>query len=90
MLFGISRVYFYFCSTVANSKHFSLPQKGLEWNSESFLFRGTAANPSEQTIHFVYSVFRGIFFAENSQPYKSDKLGFQDIFYYFCLKALEA
>jgi hypothetical protein len=58
----------------------------MEWNSESFLFRGTAAIPSEQTIHFVYSVFRGIiFFAENSQPYKGDKLGFQDGFKSFLL-----
>jgi hypothetical protein len=52
------------CSTVQNSEHFSLPRNSLEWNSESFLFRGTAGIPSEQTICFVYSVFRTIFLSE--------------------------
>jgi hypothetical protein len=48
------RVFFYFCSTVWNSEHFSIPRNGMEQNSKSFLFRGT--------ICFVYSLFRGIFF----------------------------
>ncbi len=41
---GILRVCFYFCSTERNSELFSLPLKGLEWNSESkllFLCHGT-------------------------------------------------
>ncbi len=38
----VSRVCFYFCSMVQNSEHFSPLPNGLEWNSESFLFRGTA------------------------------------------------
>jgi hypothetical protein len=33
----IPRVCFYFCSTVQNSGHFSLPRNGSERNSESFL-----------------------------------------------------
>jgi hypothetical protein len=59
---GIPRVCFYFCSTEQNSELFSLPGKGLERNSESFLFRGTAGIPSEITFSSVYSVFRGIIF----------------------------
>ncbi len=41
-------------------QHFSLPRNGSERNFESFLFHGTAGNLPEQTICFVYSVFRGI------------------------------
>ncbi len=59
---GIPRVCFYFCSMVQNSLHFSLPRNGSEQNSESFLFCWTAGIPSEQTIYFVYSIFRGIIF----------------------------
>jgi hypothetical protein len=58
----ILRVCFYFHSTVENSEHFSLPRNGSERNSESFLFRGTAGIPPEQTNCSGYSVFRGIFF----------------------------
>ena len=53
---------FYFCSTERNSELFSLPRKGLERNSESCLFRGTAGIPSEIPICSGYSVFRGIIF----------------------------
>jgi hypothetical protein len=53
---------FYFCSREWNSELFSLPRKGSERNSESFLFRGTAGIPSEIPICSGYSVFRGIFF----------------------------
>jgi hypothetical protein len=49
---------------------FSLPRKGSEQNSESFLFR-RAEQPEfrwEQTICFVYSIFRIIiFFVGNSR-----------------------
>ncbi len=34
----------------------------FEWNSEHFLFRGTAGIPPEQTNCSVYSFFRGIIF----------------------------
>jgi hypothetical protein len=55
---------------VQNSEHFSPLQKGSEWNSESFLFRGTAGIPPEQTICPVNSVFRGIIFlSEIANPY---------------------
>ncbi len=40
----------------------SLPRNDSERNSESFLFRGTAGIPPEQTNFSVYSVFRGIIF----------------------------
>ncbi len=53
---------FYFCSTERNSELFSLPRKGSEWNSESFLFCGTAGIPLEIPICSGYSVFRGIIF----------------------------
>ncbi len=53
---------FYFCSTERNSELFSLPQKGLELNSENFLFRRTAGIRSEITIDSLYSVFHGIIF----------------------------
>ncbi len=53
---------FYFCSTERNSELFSLPRKGSEWNSESFLFRGTARIPSQIPICSGYSVFPGIIF----------------------------
>jgi hypothetical protein len=66
---GIPRVCFYFCSIVQNSEHFSPLQNGSERNSESFLFRGTAGIPPEQTNCSVYSVFRGIIFLlEISNP----------------------
>ncbi len=39
-----------------------LPCNGLEQNSESFLFHGTAGVPPEQTNFSIYSVFRGIIF----------------------------
>jgi len=58
----IPRVCFYFCSMVQNSEHFSPLRNGSEGNSESFLFRGTAGIPPEQTNCSVYSVFRGIIF----------------------------
>jgi hypothetical protein len=53
---GIPRVCLYFCSTVHNSEHFPLPRNGSEWNSESFLFCGTAGIPQEQTNSFVYPI----------------------------------
>ncbi len=59
---GISKIWFYFCSTERNSELFSLLLKGSERNSENFLFRGTAGIPSEISICSVYSVFRGIIF----------------------------
>ncbi len=65
----ITRVGFYFCSLVQNSKPFSPLQNGSERNSESFLFRGTAGIPPEQTNCSIYSVFRGKFFVRNCQPY---------------------
>ncbi len=58
----VPRVCFYFCFTVQNSKHFSPLRNGSERNSESFLFRGTAGIPPEQTSCSVNSVFRGIIF----------------------------
>jgi hypothetical protein len=41
----------------------------LERISESFLFHGTAEIPSDINICLVYSVFRGIHFFGNYQPY---------------------
>jgi hypothetical protein len=58
----IPSVCFYFCFTVQNSKHFSPLRSGSERNSDSFLFRGTAGIPPEQTGCSVNSVFRGIYF----------------------------
>ncbi len=54
----IPRNCFYFCCTAQNFEHFSLPRNGLERNSETYLFRGTAGIPPEQTNCSVYSVFR--------------------------------
>ncbi len=51
-----------FCSTERNSELLSLPGKGLEQNSEYFLFRGTAGISSKITICSVNSVFRGIIY----------------------------
>jgi hypothetical protein len=51
---------FYFCIMAQNSEHFSPLRNGSERNSESFLFRGTARVPPEQTNCSAYSVFRGI------------------------------
>ncbi len=59
----IPSICFYFCSTDQNSELFSLPRNGSERNSESFLFRGTAGIPPEQTNCCVYSVFRGMTFS---------------------------
>ncbi len=70
---GIPIVCFFFCSTELNSELFSLLRKGLERNSESFLFRGTAGIPLEITICSVYSVFRGIIFLSEI-PNPSTKL----------------
>jgi hypothetical protein len=55
---GIPRVCIFFCSTVQNSKLFSPLRNDSEWNSEKFLFRGTAEIPPEP-----------IFFVRNCQPY---------------------
>ncbi len=44
---GIPRVFIYLCSMLQNSEHFSPLTKGLEQNSESFLFRGTHGIPPE-------------------------------------------
>jgi hypothetical protein len=44
---GIPRVFFYLCSMLQNSEHFSPLPKGSEQNSESFLFRGTHGIPPE-------------------------------------------
>jgi hypothetical protein len=64
-----SKSSFYFCSRERNSELFSLWRKGLERNSESFLFRETAGIPSEIPICSGYSVFRGIiFFLEIPDP----------------------
>ncbi len=56
------RICFYFCSTVQDSEHYSLPRNGSELNSKSFLFRGATGIPPEITICFVSSVLRGIIF----------------------------
>ena len=53
---------FYFCSTERNSELFSFPRKGSEWNSESFLFCGTAGIPSEIPICSGYSSSVELFF----------------------------
>jgi hypothetical protein len=42
--------------------YFSSTERFGTRNCESFLLCGTAGIPSEQTICFAYSVFRGIFF----------------------------
>jgi hypothetical protein len=66
----IPRVGFLFCSMVQNSEHFSPLLNDSERNSESFLFRGTAGIPPEQTNCSVHSVFRGIIlFVGNCQAY---------------------
>jgi hypothetical protein len=65
---GVMRVCFYFYSTERNSELFSLPRKGSERNSESFLFGGTAGIRSEITICSVYYFFRGIFLSEITNP----------------------
>ncbi len=49
----IPKVCFFYCSTERNS----------ECRSETFLFGGIARIPSEKTICFVFSVFRGIIFS---------------------------
>jgi hypothetical protein len=59
---GIPRVFFYLCSMLQNSEHFSPLRNGSEQNSESFLFRGTHGTLPEQTNCSVYSVFRRIIF----------------------------
>ncbi len=65
----IPRVWFYFSSTVQNSEHFTLPRNCSERIFESYLFRGTAGIPPEQTNCSVYSVFHGIiFFIGNEIP----------------------
>ncbi len=71
----IPRVCFNFCSMVKNSEHLSPLWNDSERNSESFLFRGTAGIPPEQTN---CSVFFG-----NCQPwgggvhtYRTQELGF--------------
>ncbi len=54
-----------FASTLFQGREFgafSPLRNGSEWNSESFLFRGTAGIPPEQTNYSVYSIFRGIIF----------------------------
>ncbi len=90
-----------FCSTERNSELFSLPRKGSERNSVSFLFRGTAGIPPEIIICSVYSVFRGIIFCrkfptDSAKPnffltlsclwiYLSSFLIFLCLFLSFCL-----
>ncbi len=57
----IPRNCFFFRCTAQNFEHFSLPRNGLERNSETYLFHGTARIPPEQTNCSVYSVFLWIF-----------------------------
>ncbi len=49
-----------FCSMEQNFEHFSPMRNGLERNSDSFLFRGTAGIPPELIICSIFSVFRRI------------------------------
>jgi hypothetical protein len=73
----VRRVCCYISSSVLHSEHFSLPRNCSERNSESFLFRGTAGIPPEQTKCSVYSVFHGIsFWSEMANPnhYHSNQL----------------
>ncbi len=54
-----------FVSTERNSELFSLPRKGSERNSESFLFCGTAGIPSENNNLFrLFRVPRNYFLSE--------------------------
>ncbi len=65
----IPSVFFYFCSTARNFELFSLLWNGSEWNSESFLFCGTAGIPPEPSNCSVYSIFRGkMFLSEIANP----------------------
>jgi hypothetical protein len=57
---GISRVCFYFCSTVQNSRHFSLQRNGSERNSDVFFVPRNSRN-SAGTNH------------RNCQPYFQDR-----------------
>ncbi len=55
---------FHFCEMVQwNSEHFFHLQKGLERNTESFLFRGT------NHLFRLFRLLRNYFFVVNSQPY---------------------
>jgi hypothetical protein len=47
---GLPRVCFYFCSRGRNSQLFSLPRKGSEQNSESFLFLQNRGNSIGNTV----------------------------------------
>ncbi len=49
----ISKGCFYYCSTARDSEHFSLPRKGSEGNSQSFLCRGKGEIRPEITNRFV-------------------------------------
>ncbi len=59
---------FYFCSPEWNSKLFSLPRKGSERNSESFLFCRTAGIPSEIPIDMAIPSSVELCFVGNFQP----------------------
>ncbi len=62
---GIPRVCFYFCSTERNSELFSLPRKGSEGNSESFLFRKTAGIPlGKKHLFPLFRLPRNYFLSE--------------------------
>ncbi len=58
----ISRVCFYFYSTIWNSKHFSLPRNGSEQDFERFCSAEQPEFRRKKTICFVYSIFPGIIF----------------------------
>ena len=70
----LPRVCFYFCSTVQNSQLFSPQQNDSERNYQSFLFRGTARIPLEQTNCSVYSVFLGIIFCRKLPTLPSEPI----------------
>ncbi len=67
---GIPRVCLNFCSTERNSELFSLPQKGLERNSESmllFLFRGTEFQVVFSSAEGFGTEFQDVSVPRNSQ-----------------------
>ena len=73
---------------VQNSEHFSPLRNGSKRNSESFLFRGTAGIPPEQSNCSVYSVFHGIIFlSEIANPSDCCRLQYNQPVWWECRNA---
>jgi hypothetical protein len=59
---------------IPSCSKFSLLRKGLKYNSESFLFRGTTGILLEIIMCLVLSVFHGIIFVQSSRPWPRGKI----------------